>query len=95
MTKLTRKTVEVGKLLSMANHFLSASNTNQDEREAVSQFMEAILFETGNYQGFRYLPNDHGELDFETDGTRRFYFPSKKIQSDFEAELRNINVLRV
>jgi len=35
--------------------------------------------------GFRYLPNNHSELDFESDGTRRYYFVGPKIQEDYDA----------
>lgn len=91
MAKVARKTVEVGKVLRMANWFLAAENTTADEREGVCALMEAILFETGNYRGYRYLDTDQ----IEGNGSRRFYFPSGKIVGDHDAELRNVNKIRV
>ena len=91
MAKPARKTVEVGKMLRMANSFLAAENTTADEREGVCALMEAILFETGNYRGYRYLDTDQ----IEGNGSRRFYFPSGKIVDDHDADLRDINKIRV
>ena len=91
MANPSRKTVEVGKMLRMANSFLAAENTTADEREGVCALMEAILFETGNYRGYRYLDTDQ----IEGNGSRRFYFPSGKIVDDHDAELRNVNRIRV
>jgi hypothetical protein len=97
MTKPARKTVEVGKVLKIANNFLAAKHTTADEREAVAAVMEAILFETGNYRGYAYLPKENytHEAGFESDGTRRRYFVSGTIDADYEAEDRNINKIRV
>lgn len=95
MPKVARKTIEVGKVLKMANGFLAAENTTGEEREAVASLLEAILFETGNYRGYRYLPNDHNENDFASDGTRRYYFVSGTVDADYESENRDINVIRV
>lgn len=91
MKKVSRKTIEVGKVLNMANHFLNAKNTNPDERIAVAQFLESILFETGNYVGYRYTES----LEVDGMGTRRQYFSSSKIREDAEADLRNVNKIRV
>lgn len=92
---MARKTVEVGKILNIANTFLAAKNTTAQEREAVCALVESVLFETKNYEGFRYLENTFGETEFASDGTRRFYFPSKTVREDYEAELRDINRIRV
>jgi len=92
---MARKTIEVGKVLRMVNTFLAAKNTRPDEREGVAAILEAVLFETGNYEGFRYLENEHGELDFASDGTRRVYFASKTVLADEAEELRNVNRIRV
>ena len=96
MTKIARKTVEVGKVLKIANNFLAAKHTNADEREAVAAMIEAVLFETGNYRGFAYLPKEDyaNEPGFGADGTRRCYFVSSTIDADYEAEDRNINKIR-
>ena len=90
---MARKTIEVGKVLRIANNFLAAKHTTPDERESVAAVMEAILFETGNYRGFAYLPKEPyaDEVGFEHDGTRRRYFVSGTIDADYEAEDRNIS----
>jgi hypothetical protein len=85
MAKIARKTAEVGTLLHRLNYFLANKNTTAEEREVLCTFVEGILHDTGNYMGFRYLPNDHCELDFESDGTRRYYFVGPKIQEDYDA----------
>jgi hypothetical protein len=93
---MARKTIEVGKVLKIANNFLAAKHTTADERESVCAVMEAILFETDNYRGFAYLPKENyaHETGFEHDGTRRRYFVSGTIDADYEAEDRNINKIR-
>jgi len=50
-----RKTIEVAKLLKIANTALSADSTPEDSRAAVCSFIETVLFETSNYEGFKYL----------------------------------------
>ena len=89
---MARKTVEVGKMLKMVNTFLAAFHTTADERESMCLMMEAILFETGNYEGFRYL-----DITDPADGagSRRFYFPSDTIAADYDAPLSNSNIIRV
>ena len=94
---MARKTVEVGKMLKMVNTFLAAKHTSADEREAMCLMMEAILFETGNYEGFRYLDVTDLTLTGLSDGagSRRFYFPSDTIAADYDAPLSNSNIIRV
>ena len=92
---MARKTVEVGKVLRMANTFLAARHTSADERETMCHFMEAILFETGNYKGFRYLEGSDYPEESDGLGSRRYYYPSRQVQKDYEADLRDINVIRV
>ena len=93
---MARKTIEVGKVLRIANNFLAAKHTTAEERESVAAVIEAILFETDNYRGFAYLPKENyaHETGFEHDGTRRRYFVSGTIDADYEAEDRNINKIR-
>jgi hypothetical protein len=95
MPKVARKTIEVGKVLKMANSFLAAENTTGEEREAVASLLEAILFESGNYRGYRYLNNESAIADPLGAGSRRYYFVSGTIDADYEAENRDINVIRV
>jgi hypothetical protein len=93
--KTARKTIEVGKVLKMANTFLAVHNTTADEREAIAYFLEGVLFETGNYRGYAYLPKENYPDEVDGLGTRRRYFVSGTIDADYEAENRNINVIRV
>jgi hypothetical protein len=92
---MARKTIEVGKVLRIANTFLAAKNTRPDEREGVAALLETMLFETGNYQGFRYL--EGADYPGETDGlgSRRFYFASKAVLQDEADPIRDANVIRV
>jgi len=80
---MAHKTIKVGKILRMANTFLAAENTKADEREGVCSMLEAILFETGNYKGFRYLAVEG--TTYVQDGARRYYYPSNAVREDFEA----------
>jgi hypothetical protein len=92
---MARKTIEVGKVLRMVNTFLAAKNTTADERESMCSFLEAVLFETGNYEGFRYLPASDYPGEIDGTGTRRFYFASETVLADEAEELRDVNVIRV
>lgn len=66
---MARKTVDVEYAKMIANRLLSNEDPKRSgEREGVIILIEAILEETGNYKGFKYLPcGDH------TDGTVREY----------------------
>jgi hypothetical protein len=84
-----RKTIEVGKVLRMANAFLANKNTGAAERESIAWFLESVLCETNNYMGFRYLdPHDYPN-EVEGLGSRRYYYPSNAVRDDFEAEHKN------
>jgi len=92
MAKTKRKTVEVGTLLHRVNYFLASENSTAEEREVMCTFVEGVLFDTGNYRGFRYLDNAAVFGDGENagvgpggNGSRRFYFVSSKIQDDYDA----------
>lgn len=76
-----RKTVEVGTLLYRLNYFLANDKGLPEEREVMCSFVEGILHDTGNYEGYRYLDTDQ----IEGNGSRRFYFVSSKIQADYDA----------
>ncbi len=95
MTKPARKTIEVGKILRMANHFLAAKNTSADEREGVASFIEAVLHESGNYNGFCYLPAKDYPTEVDGLGSRRFYYPSSMIVKEHDEEIRNVNKISV
>ena len=92
---MARKTIEVGKVLRIANNFLAAKHTTPDEREAVAAMIEAVLMETDNYRGFAYLPKELYSDETDGLGTRRRYFVSSTVDADYEAEDRNINRIRV
>ena len=79
--KTARKTVEVGTLLHRLNYFLANDKGLPEEREVMCTFVEGILHDTGNYEGYRYLDTD----EIEGNGTRRFYFVSSKIQAEYDA----------
>lgn len=65
-----RKTIEVAKVLALANAaFRNSAPDRKEAREGIASLLEAVLMETGNYKGFRYLegwPTD--------DETRREYY---------------------
>ena len=81
MAKTQRKTIEVGTLLYRLNYFLENDKGTPEEREIMCTFVEGILHDTGNYEGYRYLDTD----EIAGNGTRRFYFVSSKIQADYDA----------
>jgi hypothetical protein len=93
-----RKTIKVGKLLKIANDFLAAKNTNEDEREAICSYIETVLHETKNYEGFRYLEAEHhedGSVITLGSGSRRYYFVNNGLHDDYEEENKNANKIRV
>jgi hypothetical protein len=83
--KTARKTVEVGTLLYRLNYFLKHDVGSVDERDVMCSFVEGILHDTGNYEGYRYLDAKEYPGEAEGLGTRRFYFVSDAIHADYEA----------
>lgn len=83
--KNARKTVEVGTLLYRLNYFLKNDKGSVDEREVMCSFVEGILHDTGNYEGYRYLDAREYAGEAEGLGSRRFYFVSSKIVGDYNA----------
>jgi len=74
---MPRKTFTVERLLAMANHYLASPDSTPDGREAQASMLEAVLFETGRYAGFRYLEQEHhedGSVKTLGCGSRRAYF---------------------
>ena len=61
-----RKTIPVERLVDLVNDMLTAgpsdpgSDRVRGQREGAYLVLEAILHETGNYRGFRYLTNLEG-----------------------------------
>lgn len=75
MTKFTktktRKTIEVKAIKDKANEYFKNSFDTMEQREAVIYFLENILRDTGNYNGFQYLSVDECPLN-ELPGIRDF-----------------------
>jgi hypothetical protein len=67
---MPRKTINVSKVLELANNMLAHPASLPDGREATCEMLETILFASGQYDGYRYL--DTSEI--EGGGTRREYF---------------------
>ena len=83
MAKPARKTIAVGTLLHRLNYFLANDKGTAEEREIMISFVEGILFDTGNYRGYRYIDGPDGEVDGL--GSRRYYFVSSRIQEEYDA----------
>lgn len=80
----SRKTIAVTDLVDRANAFLAIGElpgiVDAQFREGVSQLLEYVLFETGNWNGFRYQKSEkleNGELKENFDRTRRTYYHPK------------------
>ena len=69
-----RKTISVDRLREMTNNYLASEDSTPDGREAQASLLEAVLFETGRYAGFRYLNTDEALAEVLGAGSRRFYF---------------------
>ena len=67
----TRKTIEVQNIKDKANEYFKNSFDTPQERQAVILFLEDILRETGNYNGFQYLESREVPLN-ELPGIREF-----------------------
>lgn len=61
---MSRKTIRVEDVIDWANHYLATSDDkHRERRRGVIVMLDMILFETGNWRGFRYITN------LETDHT--------------------------
>jgi hypothetical protein len=61
---MSRKTIRVETVIDWANNYLARTDDQHIERRrGVMAMLEKILYETGNYQGYRYITN------LETDHT--------------------------
>jgi len=59
-----RKTIEISKLVEMANSILKNSWADcVDIRQGTINLIEAAMFETKNYKGFRYLDETEVSAD--------------------------------
>ena len=53
---MSRKTANISRLKEMANGvLLHTADDNKQGREAIQTFIECVLMEAGQYNGFRYL----------------------------------------
>jgi hypothetical protein len=50
-----RKTIEVATALKMANTQLARKDVSIESRQAIAGFIEALLFEANEYNGFNYV----------------------------------------
>ena len=75
---MARKTIEVKKVVEMANKALAKSESEGwfgtvEYKYGVVTMLEQILHKTGNYHGFMFLDNEDSKID--TPGyLRRKYF---------------------
>lgn len=78
-----RKTISVEAVKDRANTMLEVQST-PEARRAVAVLLESVLQATGNYKGFRYLPEEYNsQEEYERtkevlregyDDTRRRYY---------------------
>jgi len=79
-----RKTITVSRILEISRQRNAQSTCSAKVREGWNEFVEGILHETRQYNGFRYLTKDevpkpgislssNGRMVFH-DETRRYYF---------------------
>lgn len=52
---MSRKTIDVATLISRVNGMLAAPSPTPEARIAIQTLASAVLHETGNYRGFRYV----------------------------------------
>ena len=88
---MSRKTVKVTEAIDMVNNMIAnfPVGATPEEKEmyknirfGMSNIIERILFDTGNYAGFSYLDTTE-EKPFkkgETDESRRCYMTSNKLK---------------
>ena len=74
----TRKTVELTKLLEMANHYFACESPHitAANRIGASIMLEAALSAANAYAGFNYLP----KWGHEIDESRRVYFTHQNLR---------------
>jgi len=84
-TKRARKTIKVQEVKDRLNDFLANSSKELiSERKGVISSLEIILFDSGNYSGYKFLTKNEVKDGFpgirenngfiDVDCTRRFYF---------------------
>ena len=92
---MPKKTAKIGKLLERANMLLAPESCfTREEKRGVAMFIESILTESGNYEGFTYKARDtDGNILYaDGHGNTRFYGISKTVSKDYrEADAERIN----
>ena len=71
-----RKTIEVSQLVAHVNESLRTSTDSPEVRLGMILLLDKVLFETGNYNGFRYL------YEYEVPSGHR---PGINATADFDA----------
>ena len=61
-----RKTIPVKQLVQLFNDKLASDNFSADEKAMICYFIETVLQESGNYNGFQFLVKDSqvGDLTY-------------------------------
>ena len=68
---MTRKTIAIEAVKTIANGQLADSIPEVKEwRIGTYLLLERVLFDTGNYHGYRHIDGHNGEMD----DTRRYYY---------------------
>ena len=72
---MARKTVNVKFALEIANNTLK-NNETPAAKAAICTMIESLLFETGNYNGFKWLDHVNGRTTMpgDADYYDRYYF---------------------
>ena len=76
-----RKTIEVKRLVDEVNRINRESTFSPEHREGINLFLENILHETGNYEGFNHLyerdvpAGEKPGIIFDESGEHNHVFP--------------------
>lgn len=73
---MARKTIEVETVRELVNRFIAKSaegGLSEDGRQILATLIEAVLMQTGNYHGFRYLDGWEAVQAGEYDESARHY----------------------
>lgn len=75
-----KKTIAVKTLVERANIALSMPSLSQEHKRGIATFLEMALFETGNYNGFRYLGmyKEGDDWKYPNEYDREYYLPKTK-----------------
>ena len=88
---MSRKTINVAKMLYWANFQLARTDEVADQgyKQGVCDMIEQILHSTGNYKGFGYHQGEGFEPTKDNyQYFSRYYFVSDKIRDQYKFEKR-------